>query len=116
MRKILTNLEKDANFVMTDDNDKVVAIIYVPSGEQDITNKVMSAAQDDTMNVDLVLMYGTTTDPQNLLKEIPVTTDLLIGQESLSRPISFDIEMKEEDDEDEDRYETTFYLEKTEVY
>lgn len=101
---------------MTDDNDRVVAIINVPSGEQDITEKVMQAAKEDAMTVDLVLLYGTTTDPENLLNEIPVTTDLLIEQSSLSGSISFDIEMKEEDDDDEDRYETTYYLEPTTVY
>lgn len=117
MRRILTNLDKEANFVLTDDNDRVLGIINVPSGEQDITNKVLEAVQDDTRNINLDLQYGTTTDPEDFLKEIPVTTDLFIVQETLSDTISFDIEMSDEDDEEgEDKFLAGFYLEKTEVY
>lgn len=113
MRKITTNLEREKFFVLTDDDSRVLAIVKVESGEQDITRKVFSAIEDDRLSQDLKLLYGTTYDEN--LKEVPVTTDLHIEQSSLSRSINFDVEMTDEDEPDEP-YIYSFSLESTEVY
>jgi len=113
MRKITTDLEKEAFFVLTDDNSRVLAIVRVQSGEQDITRQVLGAIADDRLAQDLKLLYGNTYDEN--LKEVPVTWDLHIEQSSLSGSINFDVEMVDEDDPDEP-YIYSFSLEKTEVY
>lgn len=115
MRKILTNLDKLVHLALTDDSDRTIAVIKVESGEQDITAKVLRAIDDDLCAESVDLLYGTTTDPENLLKEIPVTTDLLIEQPQLSDSNSFEVEILDEAEDDE-TYTSTYYLETIEIY
>ena len=113
MRKITTNLEKTVHFAVIDDSDRTIAVVQSLSGEQDITAKVLQTIKDDTLT-DVELLYGTTTDPDDFLNEIPVTTDLLIEQSDLSDSISFDVQITDEDEEE--GYTATYYLETIEIY
>lgn len=113
MRKILTNLERLVNLAVVDDSNRTLAVVQVASGEQDITARVLRVIADDTVS-EVELLYGTVTDPNNLLNEIPVTTDLLIEQPQLSDSNSFEVKITDEDDEE--GYTSTFYLETIEIY
>ncbi len=96
MSSIKINLDKEVNFVLTDENDKVMAIINVPLGTADIDNKLMTAISDDTGNS---FEY--------------FQTDYVIDLERISKTFQFEAFLE---DEDQDRYLASFYLTKTEIY
>ncbi len=96
MSSITTDLDRENNFVLTDENDKVLAIINVPIGTTDIDNKLSSAIADDT------------GDSFEYFE-----TELLINLEATAQTMQFEAMLE---DQDEERYSGTFYLTRTEVY
>jgi hypothetical protein len=97
--KITTELSRDMHFVLTDDEDRIVAVISVPKkeGVTDITDKVMLAIKEDSLTHD-----------------VNVTAPLHIDLEASCKPITFDVEGLDNDD-DED-FAGTYYLEQVEIY
>ncbi len=96
MSSIITKLEQEVNFVLTDENDKVMAIINVPKDTKDIDNKLMTAISDDTGDSFLYFQ-----------------TDLVIDLEASANIIRFDAFLV---DDDGDKYLATFDLTRTEIY
>ncbi len=92
--KLIANLSRDSHYVLTDDDDKVIAIIHVPQGEQDITQKVIQAIKDDCQPEYAVLISDLILDP--------------------TKTNSFEVEVQEE--RGDETHSTTFYLDQTEVY
>lgn len=96
MSSIAIKLDQEVNFVLTDENDKVMAIINVPKDTKDIDNKLMTAISDDTGDS---FQY--------------FQTDYVIDLEATSKVIQFEAFLE---DEGEDRYLASFYLTRTEIY
>lgn len=115
MRKIITNVSKVTHLAVVDDSNRTIGVVHILTGEQDITSKVLSAIEDDTV-CDVSMLYGTTTDPDDYLKEIPNTTDLSIGDDDVFDSQSFLVLVKDRDDEEDEGYDSTYYLEPIEIY
>ncbi len=86
---------------------------------REIVKKVLKPFQEHTGSFSFVVRSTRAdtifeADPDDFLNEIPVTTDLLIEQSDLSDSISFDVQITDEDDED--GYTATYYLETIEIY
>lgn len=96
MSSITTELERETNFVLTDNQDRVVAIINVPINTTDIDNKLMTAISDDTGDEFLYFQ-----------------TDYHINLEASAQTIQFEAFIV---DEDGDKSLETFYLTRTEIY
>lgn len=97
MKTIRTNLSKDSHFVLTNDDDKIIAIINVPQDEQNITEKILQAIKDDSIPVYAVMV-----------------NDLYIDPTATCQIISFEVKMQEE--EEGEIYFPTYYLTITEMY
>jgi hypothetical protein len=98
MSSITTELDRENNFVLTDENDKVMAIINVPLNTTDIDNKLSTAISEDTGD-----------------KFLYFQTELLINLEASAKTLEFDAFLEDPDD-DEYRYLATFFLTRTETY
>lgn len=96
MSSIKVKLDREVNFVLTDEENRVVAIINVPIGTTDIDNKISRAISEDT------------TDSFEYFQ-----TELQITMNNSMEALEFDAFIE---DEDEDRYMKTFYLTRTESY
>lgn len=96
MSSITVNLEKEVNFVLSDEEDRIVAIINVPQGTTDIDNKLANAIADDT---------GESFEY--------FQTELHIELNNSARQLQFDAFTKDSDDDD---FIRTFYLTRTEIY
>lgn len=96
MSSIKVNLDHEVNFVLTDEENRVVAIINVPIGTTDIDNKLDKAISDDTCDS---FQY--------------FQTELDIQLHNSSSELSFEAFI---DDEDEERYLKTYYLTSTATY
>lgn len=92
--KITTDFLRETHFVLTDEDDKIIAIIHVPQGEQDITEKVIQAIKDDCQSEFAVLVSDCVLDP--------------------SESNSFEVEIQEE--RGDETHPTTFYLDQIEIY
>lgn len=96
MSSIKVNLDHEVNFVLTDEENRVVAIINVPQGTTDIDNKLDKAISDDTGDS---FQY--------------FQTELDINLSNSANELLFEAFIE---DDDEDRYLKTFYLTRTEIY
>jgi hypothetical protein len=96
MSSIKVNLDHEVNFVLTDEENRVVAIINVPLGTTDIDNKISNAIGDDTG--DSFQYFQTELDIQLHNSASEQTIEAFI------------------DDENKERYLKTFYLTRTEIY
>jgi hypothetical protein len=96
MNSIKINLDHEVNFVLTDEENRVVAIINVPLGTTDIDNKLGKAISDDT---------GDSFEK--------FQTELNIQLDNVGNELSFEAYIEEED---EDRYLRTYYLMTAEIY
>lgn len=97
--KITTELSRDLHFVLTDEENRIVAIISAPKKEgiTDITDKVILAIEEDTLTHD-----------------VKVTTPLHIDLVASCNTITFDVEGFDNDDDDD--FAKTYNLEQTEIY
>lgn len=97
--RITANLSRDLHFVLTDDESRIVAVISVPKKESvtDITAKVVLAIEEDTLTHD-----------------VKVTAPLHIDLEASCKSITFDVEGLDNDDDDD--FSKTYYLEQVEIY
>jgi len=55
MAKIKTNFNTEKHFVLTNNEDKIMAIINCPAGENDISEKVIKAIIEDEMFEEVTL-------------------------------------------------------------
>ena len=97
MSSITVKLEKEVNFILTDEEDRVVAIINVPQGTTDIDNKLANAISDDT---------GESFEY--------FQTELHIELNNSASQLQFDAFTKDLDDDDD--YIRTYFLTRTEIY
>jgi hypothetical protein len=96
--KITTDLLRDIHLVLTDEDDRIVAIINVPKGA-DITTKVIQAIEEDTSAHDVKL-----------------TQDLHIDGDATTEVITFDVEGYDEGVNEVESFEGTYFLTQTEIY
>jgi hypothetical protein len=94
--KITTDLLREMHFVLTDDEDRIVAVIKAPIGG-DITERVALAIEEDTLTHDVKLTNG-----------------LHIDGDATCEVITFDVEGLDNDDDDD--FSKTYYLEQVEIY
>jgi len=92
---VLTNLPNYTLLVVTDNNDKVLGIVEVESGEQDITAQLEEVISDN--------------DDYNF---VSVLSDLEI--EWATEVFEIDVELEDEDDDE--RYTNSFYFTAAELY